>query len=206
MLSRLLALLRMGLMCAGALVLLITFTPIVPWTVRLLTCRWTDADRDVLIVLSGPVASYPGTPPSLVAGESTYWRAVDAIYVWRHAHFRTMVLSGAGSAETIEPLLVANGVPQSAILVEDRATSTRENVLFTKRILAGLSGRFVLLTSDYHMFRASRCFSHERIPVETLPAPDLLKRCHTRVARWQAFWMVAEELVKIGYYRVRGWI
>ena len=75
-----------------------------------------------------------------------------------------------------------------------------------KPILAGLSGPFVLLTSDYHTWRASRCFVKEGIPVETLPAPDLLKRSGSLVPRWQAFWDLVVEVGKIGYYRFKGWI
>jgi uncharacterized SAM-binding protein YcdF (DUF218 family) len=97
-------------------------------------------------------------------------------------------------------------VPDDAILVENRSTSTHENAVFAKPLLAGLSGRFVLLTSDYHMFRAYGCFHRQGIPVVTRPIPDLLKRYNSVGDRWGAFWALAQELVKIGYYELRGWI
>jgi uncharacterized SAM-binding protein YcdF (DUF218 family) len=198
--------LRAAAMAAGALILLVTFTPLVPWTGRLLSATWTDTDRGVLIVLAADAITFSGPEPNLAIGQGSYWRAIDAIYVWRHGHFRTILLSGLHSAETVKPLLVASGVPESAIVVENRASSTRENALFVKPVLAGLPGPFVLLTSDYHMYRASHCFAREGIAVETLPAPDLLKRSNTLVLRWQAFWDLATEFVKIAYYRVKGWI
>lgn len=206
MLRRLLMPLRAGVMAAGALILLVTFTPLVPWAARQLSATWTDTDRGVLIVLAGDTVTYSGAEPNQAMGQGSYWRAIDAIYVWRRGHFRTLLLSGRYSGETIKPFLVANGIPESAVLVEDRSSSTRENALFVKPVLAGLPGPFVLLTSDYHTYRASRCFAKENIRVETLPAPDLLKRSNTRVLRWQAFWELATEFVKIGYYRVKGWI
>jgi uncharacterized SAM-binding protein YcdF (DUF218 family) len=202
MFHRLWQLLRAVSMAAGALLLIVTFTPLTPWVARRLTTTWTDTDHGVLIVLSGNTV----TGPYPVIGVNSYWRAVHAIHAWRHGHFRTLLLCGAYSGETIKPVLVANGIPENAILVEDRSTSTRENVLFSKPILAALPGPFVLVTSDYHTYRASRCFAKENVRVETLPAPDILKRSNSLAPRWQAFWELCSEIGKIGYYRVKGWI
>jgi uncharacterized SAM-binding protein YcdF (DUF218 family) len=206
MLHRLWVLLRAMLAAVGALTLLVTFTPLVPWAASRLSATWTDTDRGVLIVLAGGTVTYAGPGPNQTIGESGYWRAIHAIALWRHRHFQTVLVCGAYSGESIKPLLVANGIPASAILVEDRSTSTRENALFAKPILAGLPGPYVLLTSDYHTWRAKRCFAKENIPVETLPAPDLLKRSNTPLLRWGGFWELAGECVKIGYYRFQGWI
>src|ERR1019366_8434273 len=165
---------------------------------------WNDSNGDVLVLLGSSTVTYEGS--SVVLGEDTYWRVVYAIYVWRQGHFRTMLLCGERSDESVKPFLVANGVPESAILVENRSRSTHENALFAKPILAGLSGHFVLLTSDYHTFRASRCFAHEGIAVTTRPCPDLLKRAASVELRWNCFWTLVRELCKIGYYRAHGWI
>lgn len=206
MLHRLWVLLRAMLAAVGALTLLVTFTPLVPWAASRLSNAWTDTDHGVLIVLAGGTVTYAGPGPNQTIGESGYWRAIHAIALWRHRHFHTVLVCGAYSGESIKPLLVANGVPASAILVERRSTNTRENALFAKPILAGLPGPYVLLTSDYHTWRAKRCFAKENIPVETLPAPDLLKRSSTLALRWAGFWELANEYVKIGYYRFKGWI
>jgi uncharacterized SAM-binding protein YcdF (DUF218 family) len=206
MLKRLLSLARLFLISLGALLCLVTLTPLVPWTTARLTTRWSDADRDVLIVLNGSTTKYLGLPAGGIIGQNTYLRIIHTLYVWRRGHFRNIVLCGAGSAEAVKPILVAYGIPESAILVENRSISTHENALFAKPVLAGLSGRFILLTSDYHTFRASRCFAHEKIPVETIASPDILKRSNSLEARWQCFWDLADELAKIAYYRLRGWI
>jgi len=205
MFSRLLLLFRVILMTAGVLLLTVTFTPLVQWTSRCLSTGWTDKDQGVLIVLSGATVTYDD-PPGLVIGQNTYWRVIHAIAVWRHGHFRHILLSGTGSAETIKPLLITNGIPESAILVENGANNTHENALFTKPILAGLPGPYVLLTSDYHMYRASRCFAHEKIAVETLPAPDFSKGIEQPLRRWDKFLLLAGEFASIGYYHLHGWI
>lgn len=206
MIPRAISTLRIALISVGALLTVVTLTPIVSWVVAPLSADWSDSDGDVLIVLSGSMVTYPGYPSGIMMGTSTYARALSAIHVWRSGHFKTVLVCGAGSAETVKPFLVAYGVPDYAILVENRSNSTRENALFAKRLLNGMPGRYVLLTSDYHMYRASKCFAHEGIKVATRPFPDLTKRSRSLPARWPAFWEVVQELGKITYYRIRGWI
>ncbi len=197
---------RWTLISLGALLLVVLFTPFVPLAARPLRTNWTSVDRGVLIVLSGSTLSYEGNPPTRLIGLNTYLRTVHAIAVWRSGHFRNILLSGEGVEETVKPLLLINGIPESAILIENKSTTTHENALFTKPILAQLPGPYVLLTSDFHMLRASRCFAHEQIPVETLPAPDLFKRYNTRLERWDAFTQLLTEYVQIAWYRAKGWI
>jgi len=195
----------MVLMLSGGLLLLVLFTPLVQWMSRSLSTAWTGQEQGVLILLSGASVTY-ADPPGLVIGQNTYWRTVHAIAVWRHGHFRNLLLSGEGSEETVKPLLLANGIPESAILVENKASNTHENAVFAKPILARLPGPYVLLTSDYHMYRAARCFAHEQIAVETLPAPDFSKGADRPLLRWDKFWLLAGEFASIGYYRYHGWI
>jgi uncharacterized SAM-binding protein YcdF (DUF218 family) len=197
---------RNVLLASGALLLAVTFTPLVPWAARPLATPWTDVNHGVLIILSGSTVTYSDPAAKLMIGLNTYWRVVHAIYAWRNGRFQTILVSGDGTGETVKPLLIANGIPESAIVVEGRATNTRENAAFSKPILAGLPGPYVLVTSDYQMFRASRCFAHEGITVETLPAPDLFKRCNIRLERWDAFYQLLAEVSSIAYYRVHGWI
>jgi uncharacterized SAM-binding protein YcdF (DUF218 family) len=97
-------------------------------------------------------------------------------------------------------------VPESAILAEPRATSTRENALYTKELLQGGGGRLVLLTSDYHSYRATRTFRKVGLNVTTRPVPDVGKRATRVLNRWPGFVELCVETVKIGYYKMRGWM
>ena len=63
----------------------------------------------------------------------------------------------------------------------------------------------MLLTSDYHMFRARRAFRKAGLEVEPRPFPDADKRLNNWRARWQVVLDLGVETVKIVYYRVRGW-
>jgi uncharacterized SAM-binding protein YcdF (DUF218 family) len=202
-LNRVLAVLRTAAIASGVLLLVVSITPLVPWATRLLSASWTDADGDVLIVLIG--SSDPGFSSGPFIGESTYWRTAYTLDAWRRGHFRTILVSGAGG-QAVRALLIAYGVPDGAIVLEIQSTTTHESAVFAKPLLAGRSGRFVLLTSDFHMFRASHCFARERITVATRPVPDLLKRSRSLQLRWECFWTLAVEIGKIGYYGLRGWL
>jgi uncharacterized SAM-binding protein YcdF (DUF218 family) len=106
----------------------------------------------------------------------------------------------------MKDFLISGGVPASAIVVEGRSRSTRENALYTKPILTALPGRKVLLTSDYHMFRARLVFRKVGIEVIGRPIPDVRKRAVHLSGRWGAFLDLCVETIKLGGYAVRGWI
>lgn len=200
---RLLSAIRFTLAACGAFLLLITFTPVVPWTASKLT-QWGDANHGVMIVLGGSTVGDEGAAPLI--GLDTYWRIVHVIYMWRQSHFQSILLSGAGSAETVKPMLLAAGIPENAIVVENRSTSTRENALFAKPILAALPGPYALFTSDYHTYRAVRSFQHIGLSVTGMACPDVMKRSNSYLGRWQCFLDVMGELGRIIHYRLRGWI
>jgi uncharacterized SAM-binding protein YcdF (DUF218 family) len=91
-------------------------------------------------------------------------------------------------------------------VLEDNSLSTRENALRLRELLAGLPGKKILMTSDYHMYRAFRVFSRAGIVVEPRPIPDIIKRASRYSARWSAFVDLLDENVKIVYYCVRNWM
>ena len=67
--------------------------------------------------------------------------------------------------------LVAIGVPDSVILIEDRSNNTAENAMYSKQILDSihLKPPYLLITSAYHIPRASLLF--KKAGVETDPFP-----------------------------------
>ena len=129
-----------------------------------------------------------------------------AIFAYREGGFRKIVVSGSKVSPHMRSLLIAEGVPADVVVTEDRARSTRENALDVGRLLAGDSGSKVLMTSDYHMFRAVRAFRKAGLDVAPRPIPDALKRAGNRLKLWQAFVEEALESIKILYYAFRGWI
>ena len=54
--------------------------------------------------------------------------------------------------------LISQGIPEDDILIEDRSTTTYENLSFSKEIIDSQEGRkyTALVTSNYHVYRALR--------------------------------------------------
>ena len=72
-----------------------------------------------------------------------------------------IVSGGQGSDEVVtealamKNYLVKNGVLKDKIIMEDKATTTLENIIFSKKIITdkNLKGKVLIVTSDYHLFR-----------------------------------------------------
>jgi uncharacterized SAM-binding protein YcdF (DUF218 family) len=193
------------LACVGALFVLATVTPVDSWWATALADRWNDPRGDVLIVLGGSTLDH-GT-----IGGSSYWRGVYAVLCYRQARYRLVVVSGgppgsSSPAVALRQFLTSQGVPEQVLVLEDRSRTTRENALFTAELLRSTPGRKLLLTSDYHMYRAIRAFRRAGLDVESLPFPDVRKRANSWRARWPAFLDLADETARIAYYYARGWI
>jgi uncharacterized SAM-binding protein YcdF (DUF218 family) len=193
-----------GLAGLGFLCVVVTATPLVSWWATTLAGPWTDPTGDVLIVLAG--SSLDGG----LIGESSYWRATYAVLAWRAGGFRRVVVSGGPEghpiARGIGDFLISQGVPPEAISLETRSRNTRENALYLEGLLVGSPGAKVLLTSDYHMFRARRALAKVGLEVRPRPYPDVRKRATRWAGRWPAFVDLVGETTKIGYYWARGWI
>jgi uncharacterized SAM-binding protein YcdF (DUF218 family) len=194
-----------GLALIGLVAVIAVATPLDFWWAGKLAGRWDDPAGDVLIVLGGSVLD------DGQIGGSSYWRCIYAAKAYREGSFKQVVVTGGGHdavpiAEPMKSFLVYLGVPASVIEVETHSMSTRENALFVKRMLADRPGRKVLLTSDYHMFRAYRVFEKAGLDVQPRPYPDVRKRAGNWRGRLPAFIDLLEESVKIVYYRAHEWI
>ncbi|SUD47608.1 DUF218 domain [Nocardia otitidiscaviarum] len=60
-------------------------------------------------------------------------------------------------ADAMAGYLIDRGLPDAAILRENRSATTRENLLFTRQLLAerGISTRMLLVTSNFHALRTA---------------------------------------------------
>ncbi|MGA2715696.1 MAG: YdcF family protein [Bryobacteraceae bacterium] len=192
----------------GLLFVLVTLTPFVSWYATKLARPWSSYRGDVLVVLSGsePNVGVGFGPNVNVMDASTYWRCFMALLYYREHPYAQIIVSGKDSAPGMRDFFVFNGIPADRIRVEDKATSTHENAEFTARMLAGTTGRIVLLTSDSHMFRARRCFVKEGVGIAASAVPDVIKRAGDYSARPQLFIGEVRETASIVYYWYRGWI
>jgi uncharacterized SAM-binding protein YcdF (DUF218 family) len=178
---------------------LATVTPIDLWWAHAYSGPIEQPRGDVLIVLSA------ARDDEGLVSFSSYWRARYALLAWQSGGFQKVVVSGGGGPG-IANFLLAEGVPRQAIVAEWQSQSTRENGINTARLVAGMPGRKVLLTSDFHMYRAIRVFRKVGIQVTPMPVPDVLKSAQHWNGRVTAFETMVVESAKIVYYGLRGWI
>ncbi len=183
----------------GLLTVLVVSTPMVSWWARAYAGSIDQPRGDVLILLSAAADDANGI------SYSSYWRARMAALAWKHGGFRTIVISGKTGPGILD-FLVAQGVPREAILSETRSTSTRENALYTAGLIQNMPGKKVLLTSDFHMYRAIRVFRQVGIVTTPEAVPDVLHAAEHWTGRFSAFETMMLETVKIAYYELRGWI
>ena len=75
-------------------------------------------------------------------------------------------------AEVMEKLLVAEGVPQQDIILESESRTTMENFLNAAKIIGEEKcGRFLIVTSDYHVRRSIMTARRAGLKADGYPAP-----------------------------------
>ena len=183
----------------GLMTVLVIATPLVSWWARAYSGPIDRPKGDVLILLSAAADDAGGI------SYSSYWRARQAVMAWQTGDFKRIVISGGGGPGILN-FLAASGIPREAMAAEWQSTSTRENAIDTARLIEDMPGSKVLLTSDFHMYRAIRVFRKAGIDAAPMPAPDVLHAAEHWNGRFQACEIMLVESVKIVYYRLRGWI
>ncbi len=102
-------------------------------------------------------------------------------YLVEHPDSPCIVSGGKGADESISEAecmyreLVSMGISPERIYKEDRSTTTRENLLFSKEILEKekLGDTIVIVTNSWHELRASMIASNLDIPCGTEGAPTV---------------------------------
>jgi uncharacterized SAM-binding protein YcdF (DUF218 family) len=188
-------------LCAivGLVTILAIATPLVHWWALASTGPAQHPKGDVLIVLSAARDQNGGM------SFSSYWRARGAVDAWRSGGFTEVVVCGSG-VPAIAQYLVAEGIPSASIVVEGDSKSTHENAINTARLIQNMPGKRVLLTSDFHMFRALRTFRKAGVDAAPMPVDDAIRNSKEWGGRFSALQSMVVENFKIVYYAIRGWI
>ncbi len=126
---------------------------------------------DCAIVLGAAV--WPGERPSATLRA----RTLRAGRLYRDGLVRHLVLTGGvgdwppSEAEVMRRILAAQGVPESAMLLEEQATTTRESARYCAALLRREGWQTALLVSDpWHLPRSLRLFRREGVRVLACPA------------------------------------
>ena len=155
---------------------------------------------DVIVLLGGgSVQRVPDLTGSCVPSPIMMGRIVTAVRLYNQTHLPIIVTGGklsdddASEAHIAARFLTDLGVPDSAIIKEEKARDTAENASFTASI-CGQKGFFkpILVTSAFHLKRATILFGRQNLSVTPLPAYFLSSE--TRMNRWHAFLPTASSL------------
>lgn len=117
-----------------------------------------NAEVDYLVVLG---AGLWGDTPSLALQE----RLDESIkFIRANPNIKVVLSGGQGPGENIteaegmKRYLVNKGINEKLLIKEDKSTSTKENMQYTKKLLGEIDGRnkirIKIVTNNFHMFRA----------------------------------------------------
>jgi uncharacterized SAM-binding protein YcdF (DUF218 family) len=97
----------------------------------------------------------------VVLGGGSDERPTRAAELFQSGAAPRIIVSGAGDSEQNKQVLVSKGVPASAIEIERKSRTTRQNAQFSIPLLRALGARRVIVvTTWYHSRRAFHAFQH----------------------------------------------
>ncbi|MDH5607974.1 MAG: YdcF family protein [Cyclobacteriaceae bacterium] len=179
-----------------------------------------DKPADIAVVLTGMINPYARIDDQLSFDEGAD-RITEAIRLYKQEKVKKLLISGgfalwsdASFTENTSLVRIAIefGVNPADILIEDKSRNTHENALFTAQILQTQpQSRLVLITSAFHMKRASGCFRHEGL--STINYPVDFRSAHwldaglipdaTALSTWS---LIAKEVTGLIVYRIAGYL
>jgi len=132
-------------------------------------------DKSATVVVLG--CKVIGTQPSMMLGER-----LDSAYKYLSDNPEAVcILSGGqGADEQISEArcmynyLVDKGISTDRLIMEEKSTSTRENLQFSSEIIQnlGLNEEIIIITNEFHLYRAGKVadslgLSHKSVPACT---------------------------------------
>ena len=137
---------------------------------------------DVGILLSGGMmdATRPGQDHMVIGKRGD--RVFQTFLLYKAGKIKKILITGASADQLLKEkkgetrlaadALVKWGVPADDIMFEENARNTRENATFSAKILRAKfpAGRYLLITSAFHMRRSAGCFAKAGIQTATFPA------------------------------------
>lgn len=96
-----------------------------------------------------------------------------------NVNIKGLKIDDTQESKKVKEVLIAMGVAENDIYLEENARNTHENATYTKKMLAPyLAEEMVLVTSAMHMPRAKACYIKEGFRVVVYPA-DIKKKVTT---------------------------
>lgn len=192
-------------LCAWGVALGALWCAYIIWLIASYDPPKTVPHADVAIILGAALWSdkpSPGLRERLDYGYDLY----------KQGYFKAFIVTGGhdhngstlSEAEGMRDYLVAKGVPQAAIVLENDARSTYENLLFSKPLALKRGwDKLLIVTHDFHAPRAADIASYLDYPQETASIgtkTKVLKPWFNYSREVLAFtkWKLDEGLMKLG--------
>lgn len=187
---------------------LLSYTPVV----RILAEPLRFADRlapaDAIVVLAGGIGE-SGEP-----GEAYQEKVKQAVDLFRQSYAPTLIFSsGLGyvykEAQVMKALAVSLGVPEGAIVLDERGGGNYASLMNAKRIMDERGWtRMLLVTSRYNMARSRLVVERnlQGITVTYLPAPTSAFFGESGPMDWRQLRAILHEYEAIAYYWWKGYI
>jgi len=170
----------------------------------------------VQIVQYGKVDNKTKCDVAIVLGAATWGEEVSPVYrerinhgIWlyENGYVDYLILTGGvgegnekSDAFVAKQYAVENGVPEQAILIEERSTITEENLEYAKSIMDAHSMNTAIIVSDpLHMKRAMRMAADYGITAYSSPTPTTMYRS----LKTQIPFLARELFFYVGYSIVR---
>jgi uncharacterized SAM-binding protein YcdF (DUF218 family) len=139
-------------------------------------------------------------------------RTMRGVELYERGLAPVVVCSGGTSGGVSEPrlmadLMVAHGVPASALILDEAGVSTRATIASLRELSGGSWRRILAVSSPFHLFRIveeSRRHGIEALPCPTRRPPPRGLRAKLRLLLWDAR-QYARETVAVWAYRVFAW-
>lgn len=152
-------------------------------------------------------------------------RLLHAVQLYKLGKIKTILISGGSGtivgtasqpeADQLKSVFLYCGVAEKDIIIENKSRNTRENALFTKHTMDSLDvkGKYLLITSAFHMRRAEGCFQKAGLHPDTFPVdfytinrrftPDhILIPAESALFKWS---VLIHEMVGYMVYKLLGY-
>ena len=159
----------------------------------------TEPPFDVAVVLGAAVES-DGRPSAALLR-----RVAHGVSLYHAGRVRVLLMSGGlvhhppTEADLMRAAAIAAGVPEAAVMVEDRSRNTLENAVFSTEIIAAQGWqRIMVVTDHYHLPRSLYTFQRLGVVVVGAAARGSLTLpafAREMVARVVYIWRIRRYLV-----------
>ena len=136
-------------------------------------------DKDVVIILGSKLRSDGSLPPLLQARADKAIEFANKQYKETKKKIIYMPSGGRGKdeikaeAKAIEEYLISKGINKKQIIIEDKSTSTIENMKYSKEKIEKIKddAKISFSTTNYHVFRSGVIASKQGIECEGMGSP-----------------------------------